>query len=132
MRVIKMGTYLVQATISWKSVQTMVKKLFKLKKITHVDDMMMHNFVKYLVQTRFHLWDIKRTNFKPGSCPNDLLEIYYFYLTNEVEFGQDILQDCVSSYHLHVWFFLMNLDNFFIVVCMDFHKVVVCTRYVPN
>ena len=42
---------------------------------------------------------MKRTNFKPGSCPNDLLEIYYFYLTNKVEFGQDILQDCVSSYH---------------------------------
>ena len=132
MRVIKMGTYLVQATTSWKSVQTMVKKSSKLKKITHVDDMMMHNFVKYLVQTRFHLWNIKRTNFKPESCPNDLLEIYYFYLTNEVEFGQDILQDCVSSYHLHVWFFLMNLDNFFVVVCMGFHEVVVCTRYVPN
>jgi hypothetical protein len=24
------------------------------------------------------------------------------YLTNEVEFGQDILQGCVSSYHLHM------------------------------
>ena len=53
------------------------------KKITHVDDMMIHNFVNYSVQTR--------------------LEICYFlYLTNEVEFGHDILQDCVSSYHLYV------------------------------
>ena len=25
------------------------------KKITHVDDMMIHNFVKYVVQTRLHL-----------------------------------------------------------------------------
>ena len=53
------------------------------KKITYVDDMMIHNFVNYSVQTR--------------------LEICYFlYLTNEVEFGHDILQDYVSSYHLHV------------------------------
>ena len=31
--------------------------------------------------------------------------LLFLYLTNEVEFGQDILQNCVSSYHLHVWFF---------------------------
>ena len=35
---------------------TMAKKSFKFtKKITHVDDMMIHNLVKYLVQTRFRL-----------------------------------------------------------------------------
>jgi len=27
--------------------------------------------------------------------------------------------------------FLVNLDDFFAMVCMDFHEVVVCTRYVP-
>ena len=27
--------------------------------------------------------------------------------------------------------FFVNLDNFFAVVCMGFHKVVVCTRYFP-
>ena len=27
--------------------------------------------------------------------------------------------------------FLMNLYNFFAVVCTDFHEIVVCTRYVP-
>ena len=32
------------------------------KKFTHIDDMMIHNFVKYLVQTRFSLWDIKIIN----------------------------------------------------------------------
>jgi len=26
---------------------------------------------------------------------------------------------------------LVNLDNFFAVVCTGFHEVVVCTRYVP-
>ena len=51
------------------------------KKITHVDDMMIHNLVKYLVQTRLRLWDIKTTNFKLRSCPYDLLEICYFYIS---------------------------------------------------
>ena len=119
------GTYLVQTTAfvktranhSWKPVQTMVKKSSKfIKKITHIDDIMIHNLVKYLVQTLFRLWDVKITN---------------FYLTNEVEFGQDILHDCISSYHLHVWFFLMNLYDLFAVVCTGFYEVVVCTRYVP-
>ena len=27
--------------------------------------------------------------------------------------------------------FLVNLDNFFTVVYMSFHEVMVCTRYVP-
>ena len=27
--------------------------------------------------------------------------------------------------------FLVNLDDFFVVICMDFHEVVVCSRYVP-
>ena len=48
------------------------KKLFKFtKKITHVDDMMIHNLVKYLVQTRLFL--------------------LFLYLTNKVDFGQSIL-----------------------------------------
>jgi hypothetical protein len=42
-------------------------------------------------------------DFKPESCPNNLWEICYFlYLTNKVEFEQDILQDCVLSYRLVV------------------------------
>jgi hypothetical protein len=48
-------------------------------------------------------------------------KLLFLYLTNEFEFGQDILQVCVSSYYLYVWFFL-NLDNFFVVVCIGFHK----------
>jgi hypothetical protein len=43
------------------------------------------------------------------------------YLTNEIKFGQDILQDYVSSYHMHVWFFV-ELGQLFIVVCMDYHE----------
>ena len=67
--------------------QTTIKKSSKFtKKITHVDDMMIHNVVKYLVQTRLRL----------------VRNLLFLYLTKEVEFGKDILQDCISSYHLHV------------------------------
>ena len=34
------------------------------EKIAYVDDMMIHNLVKYLLQTQLCLWDIKITNFK--------------------------------------------------------------------
>ena len=57
--------------------------------------------------------------------------LLFLYLTNEVEFEQDILQGCVSSYHTCV-IFVVNLDDFFAVVCTGFHEVVVCTRYVPK
>ena len=65
-----------------KPVQTTTKKSSKfIKKSIHVDDMMIHNFIKYLIQTRLRLWDIKITNFRPRSCPDDLLEIYYFCIS---------------------------------------------------
>ena len=58
------GTYQCKSQPPWKLVQTMTKKPSKFtKKITHVDDMMIHNLVKYLIQTRLCLWDIKITNF---------------------------------------------------------------------
>jgi hypothetical protein len=66
----------------------MGRSRLKLKKITQVDDMMIHNLVKYLVQTRLQTQSCKIF------CPN--LTLF------EVEFGQDILQGCVSSYHLHM------------------------------
>ena len=42
--------------------------------------MIIHNLIKYLVQIRIRLWDIKITNFKPED-PQDPLEICYFYIT---------------------------------------------------
>jgi len=76
------GTYLVQTTTSVKICANYGKKSSKFtKKFTHVDDMMIHNPVKYLIPTRIHLWDIKITNFKPERCPQNLLEICYFYIS---------------------------------------------------
>ena len=75
------GTYRVEITILWKFIEITAKKLSKfIKKITHVDDMIIHNLVKYLVQTWLRLWDIKITIFKPESFPDNLLEICYFYI----------------------------------------------------
>ena len=101
-----MGTYLVQTTTLWKPVQTTAKKSSKFtKKITHVDDMMLYNLVKYLVQTRLCLWDIKITIFQARKLSRWFVRnLLILYLTNEVEFEKDILQNCVSSYHLYVWF----------------------------
>ena len=124
MRVIKMGTYLVQATTWRKSVKTIVKKSSKFTKKNHTSR-----------------WYDGTQPYKI-SCPNSTSSVRYkknkfqarklsiwfvrnllfLYLINEVEFGQDILQGCVSSYHLHMWFFLVNLDDFFAVVCMGFHE----------
>ena len=47
--------------------------------------------------------------------------LLFLYVINEVEFGQDILQGYVSSYHLYVWFFV-NLDDIFVTICTSFRK----------
>ena len=61
---IYLATYAMETSLLWKPVQTTIKKSSKFtKKITHADDMMTHDIVKYLVQTRLRLWDIKITNF---------------------------------------------------------------------
>jgi hypothetical protein len=59
------GTYQVETTTFMKTrANHNTKKLSKfIKKVTHVDDMIIHNHVKYLVQTHLRLWDIKITNF---------------------------------------------------------------------
>ena len=75
-RNLSLGTYLVQTTTSWKPVQTTAKRSSKfIKKITHIDDMMIYNLVKYLIQTRLRLWDIKITNNKSRSPPRDCLPL---------------------------------------------------------
>ena len=95
-----MATYQCKPHSSWKSVQTILKKSSKFtKKITHVNDMMIHNFVKYLIQTRFYLWDIK--------------------ITNKVVFGQDIFYKTV--YH-HVIYMCDFFGEFRPLFCRDLHE----------
>ena len=111
-----LGTYLVETKLSWKSVQTMTKKSSKfMKKITHVDDMMIHNLVKYLVQSRLSFVRYKNNKFHKRSL------VWTGYFTRL----------CIIVSSTFVIFF-MNLDDFFVVVCTDFHKCLVSTRYVPH
>ena len=50
------ATYAMETSLLWKLVQTTAKRSSKfIKKITHADDMMIHNLVKYFVQTRLRL-----------------------------------------------------------------------------
>ena len=122
----KKGTYLVQTTTSWKSMQIMAKKLSKFtKKITHVDDMMIHNFVKYLVQTRLCLWDI--------------IEICYFYISQTKSSLDKIFYKIVYHHIIYMCDFLGEFKRFF---CRDLHgfsrklwfsrKSLQCTLSVSN
>jgi hypothetical protein len=78
---------------------------------------------KISFQIRIHLWDIKITNFKLEKLSTRFVrKLLFLYLINEFDFGQDILQGYVSSHYLRVWFLLVNLDDFFAVVCIGFHK----------
>jgi hypothetical protein len=83
---------------------------------------MIHNLVKYLVQTRLHLWDIKITSFKPESCPDDLLEICYFYISQTKSSLDKIFYVVVYHPIIYICDFFVNLDDFFLVICTDFHE----------
>ena len=114
---------------SWKLIQTSVKNSSKFTK-NHTcrwyDDTQSCNiscpnstsFVRYK-NNKFQIWKLSRWFVR---------NLLFLYLTNEVEFGQDILQGCLSSTCV---IFLLNLDDFFYVICTDFHEFMVCTRYVP-
>ena len=114
------GIYLVQTITSWKPVQTTAKKSSKFtKKFIHVDDMMIYSLVKYLVQTRFCLWDIKITNFKPESCPNDMLEICYFYISQTKSSFDKIFYKVVYHHIIYMYDFFGEFRWFF---CHGLHR----------
>ena len=77
--------------------------------------MMIHNLVKYLVQTWPRLWDIKRTNFKRESCPYDLLEICYFYISQTKSSLDKIFYKILYHHIIYICDFFVNLDDFFLL-----------------
>ena len=104
-----MGTYLVETKFSWKSVETTTNKSSKfIKKITYVDDMMIHNLVKYIVQTRLRFWDILKFVIFISHKRSRVWTIYFIKL-------------CIIISSTCVIFFV-NLDEFFAIVCTDFHE----------
>ena len=63
--------------------------------------MMIHN----LVEERLNLTSFvryKNNIFQARKLSRFVRNLLFLYLTNEIEFRRDILQSCVSSYHLHV------------------------------
>ena len=117
-----------QTIISWKLVQITVKKSSKFtKKITHVDNMMIYNLVKYLVQTRLHLWDIKITNLKPESCPDDLLETCYFYISQTKSILNKIFYKVMYHHIIYMYDFFGKFKRLFLSwFAQTFTKAVVC------
>jgi len=101
----------------------MTKKLSKFtEKIAHVNDMMIYNLVKYFVQTRLVLWDIQITNFKSESCPSDLLEICYFYISQTKSSLDKIFYKGVYHHIIYMCDFFGEFRRIFSVVCMGFHE----------
>ena len=68
--------------------------------------MMIHNLVKYPIQTQLRLRDIKITNFKPRSCPDDLLEICYFYISQTKSSLDKIFYKIVCHHIIYMCDFL--------------------------
>ena len=112
--------------------QTTAKKSSKFtKKITHVDDMMIHNLVKILVQTRLCLWDIKITNFYKSSGHVSGLKFVILISHKQSRVWTKYFTRLYIIISSTCVIFSVNLDDFFAVVCTGFHEVMVCTRYVP-
>ena len=75
---------------------------------------MIHNLVKYFVQNRLRLWDIKITNFKLKSCIFISHKRSRFWTRYFTRLCIIISSICVI--------FLVNLDDFFAVICTGFHE----------
>jgi hypothetical protein len=53
---------------------------------------------------------------------SDLLEIYYFYISQTNLSFDKIFYKVVYLHIISMCDFFVNLDNFFVVVCTSFHK----------
>ena len=118
--VLRLGTYLVETTTFVKTHTNHGKKShLNPPKKSHVDDMMILNLIKYLVQTRLRLWDIQIINFKPESCPNDLLEICYFYLSQVKSNLDKTFYKVVYHHIIYMCDIFSEFRQFF---CRDLHR----------
>ena len=56
------------------------------------------------------------------SCPDNLLEICYFYILQTKSSLDKIFYKIVYYHIIYICDFLVNLDVFFVVVYTDFHE----------
>ena len=109
-----------QTIISWKPMQITVKKSSKFtKKITHVDDMMIHNFVKYLVQTQTLFVRYKNNKFLINHLTAFCLEICYFYILQTKSSLDKIFYKVV--YH-HIIYMCDFFGEFRRLFCRGLHE----------
>ena len=102
-----MGTYLVQTKPRQKKSSKFTKK------ITHVDDMMIHNLVKILVQTRLCLWDIKITNFYKSSGQVSGLKFVIFISHKQSRvWTKYFTRLCIIYIYMLVYLYLQLSMNF--------------------
>ena len=81
------------------------------QKIIYIDDMMIHNLIKYLVKTRLCLWDIKIINFYISQTKSSFEKIFYkvvyhhiIYMSNFFgEFRQLFYRD-LYGFSRRLWF----------------------------
>jgi hypothetical protein len=105
---------------SWKSVQTTKKTRLNSPK-NHMcrwyDDTQLCK-ISYPI-TPLHLWNIKITNFKPETCPYDLLVICYFYISQTKSSFNKIFDKVMYHHIICTCDFCVNFDDFF---HLDLHE----------
>ena len=121
--------------------QTTTKILSKFtKKITHVDNMMIHNLVKYLVQTRLRLWDTKITNFKPVILSIWFVRKLFFYISQTKLSLNKIFYKIVYHHIIYMcdyfgefrWLFLPWFARVFTKVMVSTkHVAILKIQYIP-
>ena len=57
--------------------------------------------------------------------------ICYFCISQTKSSLNKIFYKIVYHHIIYMCDFLVNLDDFFVVVCTNFHEIMVSTRYVP-
>jgi hypothetical protein len=114
---------------SWKSVQTTKKTRLNSPK-NHMcrwyDDTQLCKISYSINSTSFVKY--KNNKFQARNLPIWFISnLLFLYLTNEIEFQQDIWQGYVSSYHLHMWFLCEFRRLFSSWFARVFTKIVIST-----
>ena len=59
------------------------------------------------------------------------LEICYSYISQMKSILDKIFYKVVYHHIIYICDFLVNLDDFFAIICTSFHEIVISTKYIP-
>ena len=115
-----MATYAMEISLLWKLVQTKIKKSSKLtKKITHADDMMIHNLVTYLFSNSTLFVRYKNNKFLINHLTTFCLEICYFYILQTKTSLDKMFYKVVYHHIIYMFDFFGEFRRLF---CLGFHE----------